>query len=160
MSGKEALELMLYHRIATGAPFKLYLKRLFTNVRFPKGYLYEDVATTYKTFIATERAVIIDVDLYAYRKRTDSIIRQSFNKDKLICLPIAKQVMDDIINYDAALLPAAISRVYSMVYSVFLQVPESNKEEMIELWNFIKQYRFQIIVNNNKLMRKKIDMEQ
>lgn len=63
--------------------------------------------------------------------------------------------MDDIINYDAALLPAAISRVYSMVYSVFLQVPESNKEEMIELWNFIKQYRFQIIVNNNKLMRKK-----
>lgn len=155
ITNKEALEMMLYHKIATGAQFKIYRKEMFEDIRFPKGYLYEDVATTYKTFIKAKNVAIVDEPLYAYRKRQESIIRQSFSEKKMICLKIADQVIADIRNYDESLVPAAISRVYSMVYSVFLQVPKEDQADMLRLWEWMKKHRSQIIRDNSSLVRKK-----
>lgn len=151
----DAIKRMLYTKIGTGAPFKLYKKELWNDVRFPKGYLYEDVATTYKLFMKAKQAAIIDESLYAYRLRGDSIVRQKFSKKKMICLDIAEQLIGDIKEYDNSLLPAAISRVYSMVYSVFLQVPKDDSEDMIRLWKWMKKYRAQIIHDKSPLVRKK-----
>lgn len=155
LTSKKALELMLYHKAATGAQFKIYRKEMFEGIRFPKGYLYEDVATTYKTFIKADSVAIVDESLYAYRKRRESIIRQEFSERKMICLKIADQVIDDIRNYDESLLPAAISRVYSMVYSVFLQVPEDDIKNKKLLWDWMRKYRAIILLNLNPMMRKK-----
>ena len=86
---------MLYQEIATGAPFKIYKKATFDNVYFPVGYLYEDVATTYKPFFNAQECAIVEADIYAYRKRRDSIIRQSFSPKKMICLDIFDQLVND-----------------------------------------------------------------
>ena len=49
LTPKETLEKMLYSDdIDVSAWAKLYKKELFKKVRFPKGRLYEDSATTYK----------------------------------------------------------------------------------------------------------------
>ena len=83
---RSVLEEMLYQNIATGAPYTVCKRYIFDKLRFPVGYYYEDVATTYKEFLISlksdhnSRSAIIDGDLYAYRKRTDSIIRQGFNE--------------------------------------------------------------------------------
>ncbi len=154
-AAKSALEEMLYHKIATGAPFKIYSRKLWDDVRFPKGYLYEDVATTYKTFLKAKKVVVLDEDFYAYRKRKDSIIRREFNEDKMICLKIADQLLGDIKEKVPDLLPAAYSRVFSMVFSVYLQVPEEDEKNRELLWMWLIANRKFVLKNHDRNVRKK-----
>lgn len=151
----DVLERMLYQEIATGAPFKLYKKEVFDNIRFPVGYLYEDVATTYKPFFNAKECAIVEADIYAYRKRRDSIIRQSFSPKKMICLDIFDQLVNDEQLKDADLQKAAKSRVYAMTYSVFLQVPEDDKETQRIIWNKLKTVQKDVMFDTSKIMRKK-----
>ena len=155
MKASKALELMLYQKIATGAPFKLYKKEIFDGIKFPVGYYYEDVATTYKTFEKASCIAVINSKLYAYRKRKDSIIRQKFNDKKLSALKIYREVVDDECINTLGLRNAAISRTFAMVYSVFLQVPSNNKELKKRLWEIIKECRKDVAFNKSELMRKK-----
>ena len=154
-SSKKALEIMLYQRIATGAPFKIYKKDVFNEIRFPVGYYYEDVATTYKTFEKAENITIIDCPVYAYRKRYDSIIREKYSEKKLSALRIYEEIIGDAVINDWNLKEAAISRAFAMMYSVFLQVPSEMEETKIKIWDKLVECRKSVAFNKNKMMRKK-----
>lgn len=52
---------------------KIYHKRLFDNLRYPIGRLYEDQGTTYKAFIRAEKIYVSDLVIYNYDRREDSI---------------------------------------------------------------------------------------
>lgn len=155
LNSHDVLERMLYQEIATGAQFKIYKKETFENIRFPVGYLYEDVATTYRPFFNAKKCAIVEADIYAYRKRKDSIIRQSFSPKKLICLDIFDQLTNDKQLKDAGLQKAAKSRVYAMTYSVFLQVPESDKKMQRLIWNKLRTVQKDVMLDSSKIMRKK-----
>jgi len=146
---------MLYQEIATGAPFKIYKKATFDNVYFPVGYLYEDVATTYKPFFNAQECAIVEADIYAYRKRRDSIIRQSFSPKKMICLDIFDQLVNDKQLNEAGLQRAAKSRVYAMTYSVFLQVPESDKRTQKIIWDKLQTVQKDVMFDKSRIMRRK-----
>ena len=152
---KEALELMLYQKIATGAPFKIYKRDIFENIRFPVGYYYEDVATTYKAFELSDFITVINCPVYAYRKRQDSIIRQHFSEKKLSAIKIYEEMIEDPIINKWGLKDAAISRTFAMMYSVFLQVPNDKKETQLLIWEKLLRCRKSVAFNKNKLMRKK-----
>lgn len=155
-SVKDALMLMFYQKIATGAQFKICKKELFKNVRFPVGYYYEDVATTYKLFLKAEKMAVIDSKLYAYRKRFDSIIRQEFNEKKMSAVNIFNELMEkEELMKDKQLKKAVISRSFSMLFSVFLQVPYADQIHRKQLWNEIKKCRTSVLCDTSKLMRKK-----
>lgn len=151
----KVLERMFYQQIATGAPFKIYKKEVFNGIQFPKGYLYEDVATTYKPFLNAYKAGIVKADIYAYRKRNTSIIRQPFSEDKMIVLTIFGQLLNDNELKKVGMYKAAVSRVYAMLYSVFLQIPRENAEARNKVWNMMKTVRYVVAFNNNLLMRRK-----
>ena len=151
----DALELMLYQQIPTGAPFKLYHRSVFEKIRFPVGYYYEDVATTYKTFEETSSVVIITGDLYAYRKRKTSIIRQPFSDKKFCALKIYEEITNDKTINEWGLKPAAISRSFAMMFSVFLQVPRENTELKIIIFEKLKECRQAVAMDSSRLMRKK-----
>lgn len=155
LSSHDVLERMLYQEIATGAQFKIYKKETFNNIRFPVGYLYEDVATTYKPFFNAKKCAIVEADIYAYRKRRDSIIRQSFSSKKMICLDIFDQLVNDEQIKGVGLQKAAKSRVYAMTYSVFLQVPRSDKKTQRIIWNKLKTVQIDVMLDTSKIMRKK-----
>lgn len=155
IDSRSALELMLYQKIATGAQFKIYKKDIFDDLRFPVGYYYEDVATTYKAFEKCKNISIIDCPIYAYRKRQDSIIRQKFSKRKLSALKIYDEMINDSVINEWNLKDAAISRTFAMMFSVFLQIPPEMKETRKRVWNKIVECRKTVAFNNNKMMRKK-----
>lgn len=155
LNSHDVLERMLYQDIATGAQFKIYKKEVFGNIRFPIGYLYEDVATTYKPFFNAKECAIVEADIYAYRKRRDSIIRQSFSPKKMICLDIFNQLVNDEQLKDAGLQKAAKSRVYAMTYSVFLQVPKNDKKTQMVIWNKLRTVQKDVMLDASKIMRKK-----
>lgn len=52
---------------------KLYHRSLFQNFRFPQGMVSEDVATTYRIILQTDRVVMCDKPVYNYYHRHNSI---------------------------------------------------------------------------------------
>ncbi|MBO4336717.1 MAG: glycosyltransferase, partial [Lachnospiraceae bacterium] len=62
---------------------KLYEAGLFKELRFPKGMIHEDEATTYKIFDRVEKGVYIKTPLYAYYSMPSSITRDTFTVKRL-----------------------------------------------------------------------------
>lgn len=53
---------------------KLYKKEVFRDLRYPKGKIFEDEATTFKILYRCQKVCLIDLPLYYYLQRNDSII--------------------------------------------------------------------------------------
>lgn len=53
---------------------KIYLRKLFRGIEFPKGVLNEDSLTTYKVLAKARKVVVIGEELYHYVKREGSIM--------------------------------------------------------------------------------------
>lgn len=79
-STEEAMiELPLDERIRNVAWNKLYKKELFTDIRFPVGMIFEDIATTYRLIDKAEIIVYCGKPLYCYYKSESSILRSEFS---------------------------------------------------------------------------------
>lgn len=74
-SQSEALDLLQCNSIGIGHAVwnKLYHKKIFEDVSYPEGFLFEDAGTTYKTIIKATRIYYLDNFLYYYCLRPDSI---------------------------------------------------------------------------------------
>ncbi len=76
MTGSEALVLLC----TTNPPgimsscMKIYKSECFTNIRFPKGKLYEDAHTNYKIYHACKKICYTNAPLYYYRRHEGSIM--------------------------------------------------------------------------------------
>ena len=53
---------------------KLAKASLYQDIRFPKGLIHEDEYTTYKVLYRSSSTVFVDLPLYCYLQRKDSII--------------------------------------------------------------------------------------
>lgn len=62
---------------------KLYKRKLWNNIRFPKGRIHEDEATTYKIYDKCKRGIYIQEKLYVYYQAERSITRQHFGADRM-----------------------------------------------------------------------------
>jgi glycosyltransferase involved in cell wall biosynthesis len=62
---------------------KLYKASLWKDVRFPKGKIHEDEATTYRIFDKVTKGVYVNMPMYAYFSMPDSITRAKFNVRRL-----------------------------------------------------------------------------
>ena len=151
----KAIRLMLYQRIPNGAPWRLYKREIFREIRFPLGYLYEDAATTHRTFFLAKKITLINADIYAYRIRQNSIIRMAFSPKKLISIPISKNIIKEIDAYDSSLYKAARARAFAINYHVFLQVPYHDITSKKKLWNEIVKYRKTVLFDLSKELRLK-----
>jgi glycosyltransferase involved in cell wall biosynthesis len=152
---KEALKQILYQKIPNGAQHRLYKKKILKDIRFPYGYLFEDVATVYKTFILANKIVLVSERAYAYRVRPDSIVRMRFSEKKLVSIPISKTLYGDIVSFDDSLRNAVSARAFSINFQVFLQVDRTDTNNMILLWNEIKKYNKNVLSDNDPYLRKK-----
>ena len=56
---------------------KLIKKTIFTDIRFPKSFIYEDEYTSYKLLYRANKILFLDIPLYCYFQRKDSIIGKS-----------------------------------------------------------------------------------
>lgn len=72
---EEALyELILQDNITNHAWNKLYKKKLFEGIKYPKGKLMEDIGTTYRLFEKSNKIVYQNINLYHYIQRSTSIL--------------------------------------------------------------------------------------
>ncbi len=62
---------------------KLYHRKIWNQIRFPVGRIYEDAFTTYKLFYQADRIAVTTLPLYGYRYRVGSIMTQRFGTRNL-----------------------------------------------------------------------------
>lgn len=77
---------------------KLYQKELFNDVCFPEGYLYEDIATTYKLFLNASCIYYLDEILYYYNYlRPESISAKKNLKRLRHWFQMSQQLYNDLL---------------------------------------------------------------
>ncbi len=81
---------------------KLYSKKLFENcIRYPKGLLHEDVATTYKLLYKANSISYVALPLYCYFQRRGSIVGGgSFNEKRLTLVKTVEGIKPVIKKFD------------------------------------------------------------
>lgn len=73
MSGMDAVHMLVRLEIFNGVWNRLWKRNCFESIRFPAGRIHEDVATTYRVFLDTDRVCVIPDVKYHYRQRKDSL---------------------------------------------------------------------------------------
>lgn len=125
-SQKDALvELLSGKEINTSASMKLYKADLFLDIRYPKGKLYEDISTTYKTFLKSDKMVYGDMSLYIYLCRDGSITKQTFSIKRMDAIENLKEMCGDIECAYPELKKYCRCRLFSQYISVYLVLKKS-----------------------------------
>ena len=76
---------------------KIYKKDLFFNLKYPKGKLYEDMATTYKLILNSSKVIFLPEIKYHYRIRANSIMtKKSLDNKENDRREIAERMYNDL----------------------------------------------------------------
>ena len=131
LSQKETLRRMVTEEgFTVGAWAKLYKKNLFDNIRYPKGDIFEEIATTYKLVLLCDDIPYGNKAIYNYYKRNGSIINSEYNSKKLLRIKYSHVMGDAILNkYNDLYIPVEsyILDSYFYVYRLMLDT-KLNKE--------------------------------
>ncbi len=73
---------------------KLYSAKLWKDVRYPKGRIHEDEATTYKLLHKAKKVVSLDTVLYYYYRNASGITGSTFSHKRLDILWAIEQRME------------------------------------------------------------------
>lgn len=114
---------------------KLYKASLWEKIRFPKGKIHEDEATTYKIFDKAKRGVYVKYPMYGYFSTPSSITRDAFNVKRLQWMEALTDRMaffetrtgeTDLVFFACKARADGAIRYY---YPLKEQVPDSKKEQ-------------------------------
>ncbi len=126
---------------------KLYHKDVFSDIRFPEGYIFEDVATVYRAFMKAVTIVHINCAFYNYIQRPNSTMTSAFNIRRLHGIKFSEDMCSSIANEYPELYSFTQQRLFTE-YSYHLRFLtlssyEKRKKEILakELFQKIKQTR-------------------
>ena len=147
LNSKECLEMMLYcDDMDVSAWAKLYKTELFKNVKYPKGQLFEDSATTYKLIDKAKKIAFNSKAKYIYYIRKNSITTAEFNPRKMDLIKSTNEMCNYVIDKYPELAKAAKRRLMYAYLSTLTQLAKNdkkgkNKEYRIEIMNYIREHR-------------------
>ncbi len=160
LSPMQTLEKMCYEReIGTSAWGKLYRIEYIRKNPFPKGKLYEDLATVYKIIGDSGKIVLLSSTFYHYIQRPGSIRNSTWNENVMDIMDASLQ----LLNYVRCNFPdievAAVYRYFFSANEVFtrafeekkyLKIVASIRNDLLEMWPFIRK---NISVTNRQKIR-------
>lgn len=144
----EGLVCMFYQRIFdTTAWAKMYHRSLFSDgIRYPKGWLYEDLPTTYRLMLKCDYIAFGNYRSYFYRIRNTSIEGSPFKPLKYeSCMKIIRQLEADRVRMPERVRRALDCRIVSFAFHILLEVPQGEKEMRCSLWNIICRKRIRVM---------------
>lgn len=159
LTNKKCIEKMLYHDVIdTSAWGKLYRTRLFNEVQYPKGKLFEDIATTYALMLQCKDIAVGLESKYNYILRKNSIVYGSFNPKKLDLLEMTDQMARNVLNYYPDLEKAVMRRRVYARFSTLNQMLniENYEKEKKNIIEFVKKNSRNVFWNIKTSSRDKI----
>lgn len=141
---------MLYQQVAESSAWgKLYKKKIFQELRYPKGHLYEDIAIIHKIVEQCERICIIgNVDYYYWQRKT-SIMYQPFSEQQMDAIYYLNDLGEYINKKYPGLYKAFCCRHLSMSSNIICRIEDEKryKFQVNFLWNGIKENRMVVLLD-------------
>ena len=156
LDNEKALENMMYmHNITNSASGKLYKRKLFDNIEFPEGRLYEDLGTIYNVLGKSSKVVITDDIVYYYYQNNNSIIHKKYTPKRLDAFYFAMQELNYVKDNYKKIINSAIYRTFFESVSIINDMPVNCDDSLI-LWQYIKNNRKRVIDDDNILLKQKL----
>lgn len=148
---KKALENLLYqHGMDTSAWGRIVKTKIAKKYLFPKGLLFEDLATIYKYMLECSKIAYTNEPMYFYYQNPTSITHTKGDPKKLDIIPIVHQLVEDVTNAYPELEAAAMARKFSVYCYVIMQLKlldATYKDLEQQVWSFICSYRRKMILD-------------
>lgn len=136
---------------------KLYRKELFTEIRYPKGKIFEDNGTTYKLFDKANSISFSSIIGYYYVQRKNSILSSKYTSKKMDGILLGKEMLNFISNrYSKQVIKAATCRYVSICFSLLLQIDNNSVEDLKVIEDEIKRNRRRILLDFHSRIKTKI----
>lgn len=142
MNSEKAIEEILKQKLFdTSAGGKLFKKEIFNEIKFPKGKLYEDLRTIYKTFEKAKKITYISEKKYFYRKRPNSITTAKFS-DKQMDLYFALEEIEKFLKSKyPKLLPYLEKRILNTNVTMLHTISQQNYNNKVNILMLIKKIK-------------------
>ena len=139
---------------------KLYSKKLFEDIQFPVGKLYEDNGTTYKLVMKCEKIAYDSCANYNYYIHDDSITTTDFNEKKLDLIEMVNAMCDDILAKYPILEESVQKKRIEAYLSIYRQIVfvKSNKysKEKEKIKEYLQSNKSNIFKNSKLSFRDKV----
>lgn len=145
----KAIEEMFYQeKYDTASWAKLYHASLFaTGIRYPKGIVYEDLATTYLLIFQSDKVAFCNRKIYNYLLRRDSIEGSSFSSQKMDSALQVCELMESHLDILGKVMQAYQCRMMSFFFHLLLKMPDGYEHRDV-LYNRIKAIRWSVLCNS------------
>ncbi len=144
MKSSKAIEMYLYKKTFTAsAHCKIYKSELFSNIRYPVGYIYEDMAVICELLAAANSIAVSNQQKYYYRQRENSIMRGAFHSGKMQRIEVAETVRSFIQQQYPEILSAAEARCFLAAVQTLreVQIVPDNQQYLSVIREEIRLYR-------------------
>ena len=145
----KAIEEMFYQeKYDTASWAKLYHSSLFaTGIRYPKGIVYEDLATTYLLIFQSDKVAFCNRRIYNYLLRRDSIEGSSFSSKKMDSALKVCELMESHLEILGKVMQAYKCRIMSFFFHLLLKMPDGYEQRNM-LYKRIKAIRWSVLCNS------------
>ena len=145
----KAIEEMFYQeKYDTASWAKLYHSSLFaTGIRYPKGIVYEDLATTYLLIFQSDKVAFCNRRIYNYLLRRDSIEGSSFSSKKMDSALKVCELMESHLDILGKVMKAYQCRMMSFFFHLLLKMPDGYEQRNM-LYKRIKAIRWSVLCNS------------
>lgn len=124
---------MVSKKIDTVVWKKMYAKRLFDNIRFPKGKLHEDTFVMHLLIESANKVVITNEYGYVYRINPESIMNRNFSSKRLDAIEAHVEKKDFMEkNYPELYSYACSELIYACNFCLYGMVIADYYEQTIE----------------------------
>lgn len=151
-------KMLLQEEIDVNSTAKLYLKKIFDNIRFPEGKLYEDIQIIDDIISNTSCIVQISYRGYYYLQRKNSIMYGKMSIERLILIEKTKQLIQYSKENYPNIIEASIKRyIYCNFHLLGRSIVDNNFRNIsIELRNNIIKYKKKIYKSDMFSVKEKI----
>lgn len=157
MEKNVALEDMFNHLHFDNSPcVKLYHKSVFENIRYPEGFVYEDLMTTFRLLLKCEEGVAYcNKQIYYYMFRPGSIEGSTFSEKKMDSAIEAFRMMQRYENDLAPIADAVKSKMSAFCFHLLLKMPKDYKGKDF-FCDYVKDVRWNVIKNSKARMKTRL----
>lgn len=118
---------------------KVYMASLFSDIRFPKGKIYEDMHIMPIIFSKCKQIIQIDKPLYYYRQREKSITSSAFSKKNFDIISAYESILTFLYKYDDSLYQIALQEFLIAKFDLIYKYLISDINEYNLMINKIKK---------------------
>lgn len=143
-----AVEQMFYQeKFDNSAWGKLYHRKLFsTGIRYPKGLIYEDMATTYLLMLESNGVAFTNRVIYNYLLRASSI-EGEYNPKKIKSGLAITALMDTHRDLLKPIEKAYRCRKLSLYYHLIIPMPKDAEGRGV-MANYIRKNRWKVLIDS------------